>query len=1061
MKRFRLCIILLLITSFASAQNYQHAISKAQIALQNKHYSKVFSLLSPVLNQNIPDTAKAKIFELFSEAYQKQKNIQQAIYYATKEEVILRKYYQKSNDSTALKSLLKTYIRLALLFEAQTQVQGSINYFEKALLVAQKLQNFKAIANIYQFLGRDYHYIGQYFKAIKFYQQSNKIYLKYKLYDKYLNSLLLEGIAYERTGNIKQAVQLFFRCLQIADSVGKPQFKGFVYFELAKMFYNTKSYDLASKYAKLSSENAPDSLLKIKALILRSKIFIAEKKINKALSSLNKALEMTKNKKYPFFRSSIYITAANAYLSINQPDKAYFYIQKAAPIVQQSNSTPLLINFYQNLAIYFMQKNMLNKALFYAHLAYANSQYTNDAIVKKQLLALIGKLYNLAGKPSLAYIYTQKAYQLADSLLNNNKIFVFQQEQAKNEVIHKQNIINQQLKNTKRYNFILTTLIIVLIIILINFVYLIYRLIKKNKTLKLQKIQIQKQNQVIRKQFLKHKRLALIVAHTNNCVFIISPQIKISWQNRACYRLASDENKHPLDKILDCKKLKEKIQETLNTKKPTQLITSITSKNNKIWLQINLTPLIANGKILEIIGIASDISKIISAEAQIKKQKYELQQKNYLLQQYNEELQRQKRELTIKNEELIQQQEELRTNTELLTLTINRLQQYSVIINQVNNLIYFVDLDGNITWVNKAFTKITGYTLNSLAKKVGTNINSFKIHSPMSDYLLAAIDSLSTINFTSWLINKDNKKIWLQTSITPILNKNKQLEYIVVIETDITKLKETEEQLELHHKEIRSSIQYASRIQKAILPMPIFLNAIFAENYFIFRKPKDIVSGDFYWAKFYQNKAFFAIADSTGHGIPGAFMSVLGTMAMNMVFDKLSDRRPNKFLYELKETIIHLLHQRGKTDETRDSMDVALCIFDFKNKTLEYSGAYIPLYLVRKRRNDPEPTVKYYPPDKTTIGYDEHNSTFTTYLIQLHENDMIYITTDGYLDQFGGPKNKKFKRKRFIELIKNLYSLPIEEQKRQIIITFQEWKGDNAQIDDILVFGLRYDKNLK
>ncbi len=267
------------------------------------------------------------------------------------------------------------------------------------------------------------------------------------------------------------------------------------------------------------------------------------------------------------------------------------------------------------------------------------------------------------------------------------------------------------------------------------------------------------------------------------------------------------------------------------------------------------------------------------------------------------------------------------------------------------------------------------------------------------------------------------------------------------IEYQKKQIEQQRDEIEKKNSEITSSINYASRIQTALHPEPKLPD--FIKEHFVFWKPRDIVSGDFYWIRQVGNKIVFVAADSTGHGIPGAFMSMLGVSFFNDIVWRRKILKPADVLNELRQQVKDALHQTGNKGEQKDGMDIAICVFDIETRSLEYAGAHNPLYLFRNE------TIQDYKADRMPVGIYIRETPFTYQQVQLEKNDMLYIFTDGYVDQFGGKNNEKLKSKRFKDLLSSISLLPVEKQKQQIDDFLQTWQGNNEQIDDILIIGIR------
>lgn len=264
------------------------------------------------------------------------------------------------------------------------------------------------------------------------------------------------------------------------------------------------------------------------------------------------------------------------------------------------------------------------------------------------------------------------------------------------------------------------------------------------------------------------------------------------------------------------------------------------------------------------------------------------------------------------------------------------------------------------------------------------------------------------------------------------------------------KILEEKNELISHQKqEITDSIRYASRIQNAILPSASILNESLKEHFVLFL-PRDIVSGDFYWFTKKQNKMILVAADCTGHGVPGAFMSMLGVSFLYEIVNKEEVMEPAKILNMLRDFIKLTLSQTGKQNEQKDGMDMSLSMLDTENMKLEWAGAYNPLVLIRGDE------LIEYKADKMPVAiHVSDHQPFTNHVIDLQPGDTFYMYSDGYPDQFGGADARKFMSKRFKQLLLDIHHKPMEEQKEILHQEHLNWRGETDQIDDIVVFGVR------
>lgn len=263
-----------------------------------------------------------------------------------------------------------------------------------------------------------------------------------------------------------------------------------------------------------------------------------------------------------------------------------------------------------------------------------------------------------------------------------------------------------------------------------------------------------------------------------------------------------------------------------------------------------------------------------------------------------------------------------------------------------------------------------------------------------------------------------------------------------------TIVEQQKELLEIRNKEIKDSIEYAKRIQTASFPSRKILEKV-SRDYFILYKPRDIVSGDFYWFGEVENKIIIIAADSTGHGVPGAFMSMYGIAFLNEIINKQKIFEPNRILDTLREKIAESLNRGDDEFETMDGMDMAVLTFDLDHERVLYAGAFNSLYLIRNEE------IQVVRADKMPVAFYQKMDPFVQHDIELRRDDCFYIFTDGFIDQFGGTMGKKFLSKRLKDILLEVNPLPMDEQYLKLNSEFRDWKGDYFQVDDVLMIGLR------
>ncbi len=419
-----------------------------------------------------------------------------------------------------------------------------------------------------------------------------------------------------------------------------------------------------------------------------------------------------------------------------------------------------------------------------------------------------------------------------------------------------------------------------------------------------------------------------------------------------------------------------------------------------------------------------------------------------------------------------QQNEELELQTQHMAENNKELEKLSIVAEFTDNAVAIMDGKGNYQWINKGFTRMYGYTFQELLQdldreKIGKHANL-----EMNDLINIWFGDKKPIIYESLNKCKDGSEIWVQTALTPIVDNEGNVKKLITIDTDIQKLKAAETEIQQQRdeilnqrdiavkqrdeirqqkQEITDSIHYAQRIQEALFPSKNALSKVFKEN-FVFDLPRDIVSGDFYWVYQTQNISLLAVADCTGHGVPGAFMSLIGLNFLNEIVISEGIIEPDKVLNSLRSKIINALRQSSRVGDNKDGMDIALISYDPGQHKLSYAGANNVALI---KRNDELIELE---PDKMPISiFREVQIPFKLKQVDTKPGDMLYMFSDGYTDQFGGKMGKKFKTGNFRRLINSLPQEDVNAQEKIIMNHFYEWKGDLDQIDDVLVVGVKLD----
>lgn len=405
--------------------------------------------------------------------------------------------------------------------------------------------------------------------------------------------------------------------------------------------------------------------------------------------------------------------------------------------------------------------------------------------------------------------------------------------------------------------------------------------------------------------------------------------------------------------------------------------------------------------------------------------------------------------------------------------TDKRIQNYQSIIDQANDALIVIDIvDGRIYQTNPSAAEMLGYTQDEILKK-----KLFDLHP--KDMLERSSSIVADVWEKKGLIYKDIPFVKKNGELLPVECSAKVAPFagrpaIVIYARDITERLKMENEIALQsriieqkNKDITDSINYAKRIQEAILPSDEEMNKALDE-YFVYYRPKDIVSGDLYWANTTtttpslgagRKMTLIAAIDCTGHGVPGAFMSIVGHTILEQSLTEATVNSPGAALDFLTHGVIRTLKQKAGDDfSIKDGMDIALCAIDHAAGELHFAGANNPMYVIRNGQ------LTQYNGDKQPIGaYIKDQKPFTSTTIKLQKGDCIYIFTDGVADQFGGPKGKKFKYKQLQQLLVDICPLPMKKQREEIHNRIEAWMhyGSNAgtkgyeQTDDMLLIGFR------
>lgn len=420
----------------------------------------------------------------------------------------------------------------------------------------------------------------------------------------------------------------------------------------------------------------------------------------------------------------------------------------------------------------------------------------------------------------------------------------------------------------------------------------------------------------------------------------------------------------------------------------------------------------------------------------------------FLLATFLHQKRKDNKKLSLRNKQIAQHKEEIELQSQHLLEVNEELEKLSIIARETDNGIKIMNAVGRVLWLNEGYTKMHGFTLDELQDVENLDLLGEQANIDIQQLVNVWYGDKQPITYESLNKTKANKDIWVQTTLTPILGEGGKIDKMIAIDSNINALKQAEKEILIKNQDITSSISYAKRIQEAMMT-PFNILTDHYKNSFIFYKPKSIVSGDFYWMTYRHDKLVVVCADSTGHGVPGAFMSMIGMSFLNKIVNEKGFVSPAIILNRMRMNIINHLHQDVNEPTTSDGMDMSVITIDIRNNHLEFAGAMNPVVIVRK---DDFIELK---PDRMPVGYfDNEDRPFSATTLKLEPNDHIYMYTDGFYDQFGGKSGAKMKSQRFKNILTKASNEPVGNQKKFIKDEFNAWKGNHSQVDDVLIMGI-------
>ncbi|OFY69610.1 MAG: hypothetical protein A3G23_13830 [Bacteroidetes bacterium RIFCSPLOWO2_12_FULL_37_12] len=407
---------------------------------------------------------------------------------------------------------------------------------------------------------------------------------------------------------------------------------------------------------------------------------------------------------------------------------------------------------------------------------------------------------------------------------------------------------------------------------------------------------------------------------------------------------------------------------------------------------------------------------------------------------------------------VIERTEELKITNDKLISTNSELEKLSIVASETDNAVIIADAQGVIEWANQAFTRMTGFSIDEYKKLKGQSLEEVSSNPEIRNIISESIEQKKSVIYESLVRHKNGEEYVIQSTLTPVLNEHRAILKLVVIDTDITERKKTEIEIKDKNRKIAQSINYAKRIQDTIIPDSNALKYFFSDS-FVFLKSRDVVSGDLPWIYINEEDIYIASIDCTGHGVPGAIMSIVAHFLLDKIMSEHSGLATTYILNELHKGVKKTLQQEKNTD-SHDGMDMALINVKLKDREknnfeLCFSGARRPLFHLHGNE------IFEIKGDRFPIGGVQYSGkgkevAFTENKINISRGDAIFLCSDGIIDQFGQKENKRFGVTRLSETIVNNHSLPMAEIGNRIKKQFEEWKGENKQLDDVLLIGIRF-----
>jgi PAS domain S-box-containing protein len=869
------------------------------------------------------------------------------------------------------------------------------------------------------------------------------------------------GVIYSKSGQQEQAIKYFLRAAELIDNDNLNQ-KASIYNNIGNIYLNQRQYRKALDYlhrARQFIDSTNDEYNKTKIILSLASAYDGLGADEKALKAMKEAEEVALRTKDKHLLARVYSHLAFYYKDQELLDTAIMYLNMVLPIYEEGKDIDIdgLIESYQNLAdIYIKQsknnKSKLNEAIKYAHEAYTLADSIGYLNMQSRAVQSLREAYKLKGDFPKALYYAEQYAVLSDSLFNRDKLQIVNDIEAKYSNAKNKTVIDQLkeekqvetetlIKEKNKYYFLMIAFIVIFFLAVFFLISLVQNkrmqkeLEKERKALKENQEELDALNSKLNEYYLESVRQSIEIATKGKT---ITAQLRIIEEknrqfdaainnledvyfrtnNRFEYTFVSPS----ILKYLQLSSFNQIIGKPLieywDTDKSTAkklirqihkegaihsyAITYKTFKGELRYATVSATKIEKEGKFAGIEGIIHDVTESYINNKRIK-------------------------DLHVQKE---------------------------ILLNNLPSLIFFKDVSLRYIEVNKNFANRLGYSMDEIIGKRDIELLSLDLAKEYEALDKKIIETkVPAYDVIGSQVCKDGKEHWYSTTKVPFIDSENNVKGIIGVVRDITSrveyernLLESKERIESAHLKMIDNINYARTIQNALMTSEERVQECI-NDFFVFYQSKDHVSGDFYYIKKIRDHLIFAAADCTGHGVSGAFLTMMGITFLHDISNMQEINTAAQVLETLRTKVKDTFASFGS--ENHNGLDIAYCAVNLKTKRLQYAGAYNPLIIVRNGN------LIEYKATRNPIGYYPKETPFKNHVVQLQAGDILYLFSDGYVDQIGGPNKKKLKAKRFKNLLLEIHSLPLAQQKSYLIEFLDNWRGDEEQTDDIVIMGIR------